>query len=80
MLFSEGSKAGKLYFDTGTEQYFVITQVKNLENGSTEFTYDLYSDYTFDKEAKRYIGVGYKGTKTNTQDSKGNVTVNPDTY
>jgi len=69
MLYSAGAKENTLYFDTDSEQYFKITERKDItgDGGEVigqEVTYEVYSDYTYDENAGKYEGAGEKKTYT----------------
>jgi RHS repeat-associated protein len=72
MQFTAGFSTNKLYFDNKTEQYFEITNRKDIKgtDGNVigkESTYDTYSSYTYDKEAGKYVGVNKTGSYTVTK-------------
>ncbi|WP_028981090.1 hypothetical protein [Sporocytophaga myxococcoides] len=63
MLFENGMYMDKLYFDSQSNQYYEWTGREQMldERGnvmSTTDTYNVYSDYTYDKKSKKYVGTG----------------------
>lgn len=79
MQFTAGYSTNKLYFDNETEQYFEVTSRTDIKDDEgnvigQEAVYNTYSDYTYDEEAGRYVGVNktgtYKATKYEGDDAR----------
>jgi RHS repeat-associated protein len=67
----EAKKEGKLYYDHDSQNYFEITSktINKDDDGnevSADITMDVYSDYTYDKDKRKYVGTGEKTTVTTT--------------
>lgn len=62
-------ETGKVYKQPLTGDYFVITKQTKTKNASgqvirAKVTYDVYADYIWDQDEKKYIGVLKLGTFT----------------
>ncbi|RWY48519.1 RHS repeat-associated core domain-containing protein [Mucilaginibacter gilvus] len=75
MLITAGSKINTLYFDINSNAYYKITNASSTKNAvgdivSKTITFDYYSDYDYDYEKGKYVGIDKQGTRTETYDVK----------
>lgn len=67
--YGAADEAGKVYKQPLTGDYFVITKQTKTMNGSgqvirAKVTYDVYADFIWDQDEKKYMGVLKLGTFT----------------
>lgn len=75
-------EVGKVYKQPFTGDYFVITKQTKYRNSSGEVirakvTYDVYADYIWDQDEKKYMGVLKLGTFTEDIDMNNRWSTNP---
>lgn len=75
-------EVGKVYKQPLTGDYFVITKQTKYRNSSGEVirakvTYDVYADYIWDQDEKKYMGVLKLGTFTEDIDMNNRWSTNP---
>lgn len=69
MQFTEGYSDNKLYFNEDAGFYWERRKGDDVKNESgdvigTEYTFTIYSDYTYDKKQGKYVGTGESRSTT----------------